>query len=671
MEGMKRQKRKGRMFRPALLLLYSLTLVMFSEVVLAQGIVWQKLGGVGNRIGNMFSSYAANPGPTFFDLIIFFVIFFALCWIGFNQVFKEARNANIALSVAVGLALSIALVYGGKFTLKKLLPFAAVILFMLIIVGIYALLKKFLFTKDTAASKIISFMVAIIISIALLFLAWSMMCSDYGCERSPTMQKVFGSQSIIGKLFGGVNSAFGGSSYSDYSPTSSEEPVGYTTPLTPGTVPKKEESGTTNYLFIAGIVIGALLLLGGGYLGTRKLRKMWKKSPAWVFASRLKEMDTEEKSIIESFRQLCEAVKNEQTTLDQSRHIVDKITTDIKETIGGEIDFVKGQKKEIDERIDQLRAFNITEKHIVEDPSNGILTNIQKQLVAMNTIPAELKKEIDAFKNIAQHFDEHDKILQTFKQYNFSEAGSITNLLKRLNENKASFTELAKQCERLIEIYTKMQAEVATLAGKRKLDNYPKILEYVRAIRDGAIRLNKIFAWKVSMIHYLGSRMKEVQDDIEQMHETERATMEKYLSEAEQMKGQGSMDIAIYLALHVLENVKYLKTAHLRQDSMNALDSMVENAKKIISEAIPKLFNSFKDRIQGQLLLNDHKRVMKLVDTISRLQSVEADLDKEFSTLINNTYANKLATLKMLCKTYIRTCRIRADLENELQLLVS
>lgn len=660
------------MFRPALLLLYSLALVMFSEVVLAQGIVWQKLGGVGGSIGSLFSSYAANPGPTMFDLIVFFTIFFALCWIGFNQVFKEARNANIALSVAVGLALSVALVYGGKFTLKKLLPFAAVILFMLIIVGIYALLKKFLFTKDTTASRIISFMVAIIISIALLFLAWSMMCSDYGCERSPIMQKVFGSQSIIGKLFGGVNSAFGGSSYSDYSPTPSEEPVEEipAAPSTAGTA-AKEEAGTSYYLIFAGILISVILLGGGGFLGVRKLRKMWKKSPAWVFASKLKEIDTEEKSIIDSFRQLCAAVKNEQTTLDQSRHIVDKITTDIKETIGGEIDFVKGQKKEIDERIDQLRAFNITEKHLVEDSSNGILTNIQKQLVAMNTIPAELQKEIDAFKNIAQHFDEHDKILQTFKQYNFREEGAITNLLKRLNENKASFTALGQQCNRMIDIYTKMQGEVATLAGKRKLDNYPKILGYVRAIRDGAIRLNKIFSWKVSMIHYLGSRMKEVQQDIEQMHETERATMEKYLSEAEQMKGQGSMDIAIYLALHVLENAKYLKTVHLRQDSMNALDSMVENAKKIISEAIPALFNSFKDRIQGQLLLNDHKRVMKLVDTISRLQSVEADLDKEFSTLINNTYANKLATLKMLCKTYIRSGRIRADLENELQLLVA
>lgn len=660
--------------RIALLTLVSvLSAVMLSERVLAQGLI----GRAGSRVSAMLSSYAANPGPTFFDLIIFFTIFFALCWIGFNQVFKEAKNANIALSAAVSVALSVALVYGGRFTLKKMLPFAAVILFFLLILGIYAVLKKFLLTKDTTASRIVSFVVAILISVGLLFLAWNMICSDYNCERNPVLQKILGSQSVIGKLFGGVNDAFGGESYLDYSPEQYDEPSddipGEDTEGAAGEgksgegAGEYEGTGSADYALIAGVALVALLLLGGGIFGWTKMRRMWKKSPAWVFASRLKEIDTEENSIIRSFRELCEAVKNEQTTFDQSRHIVDRITTDIKETIGGEIDFVKGQRKEVDERIDQLRAFNLTERHLIIDPSNGILANMQRQLKAMDTIPAELKKEIDAFDNIAQHFDEHDKILQTFKQYSFSEKESISRLIEQLKENRENFLKLARQCNRMIEIYNSMHAEVDTLAGKRKLDNYHLIVRHVREIRDGAIRLNKIFAWKVSMMHYLGSRMKEVQAELDQMHETERATMAKYLTEAKKMEGENQIDIAIYLALHVLENAKYLHSAHLDQASRKAIDAMVEGsrredgsieregAKDIIRRCIPLLFGSFEGRIKEQLMRRDYKRLEKLADTISRLQSVEADLDKEFSALINNTYSNKLADLKSLCRAYARS----------------
>ena len=102
--------------RLALLTLVSAIIaVLMSQTVLAQN-VFQRMGG---GISGYFSNYATTTGPTFLDLFIFFVVFFALCWIGFNQVFKDAKNANIALSSAVGAALAVALVYGGQFTLRR------------------------------------------------------------------------------------------------------------------------------------------------------------------------------------------------------------------------------------------------------------------------------------------------------------------------------------------------------------------------------------------------------------------------------------------------------------------------------------------------------------------------------------------------------------------------
>ena len=188
------------------------------------------MSNAGNTFGGWLNSYASSDAPGFLDFLIFSVIFFSLCWVGFSQVFKDAKAANIALSISLGFALSVALVYGGKFTVKKLLPFAAVILFLLAIVLIYSLLKKFVFTKDTIVSKVLSVIVAILISCALLYLAWSFICSGSNCENNAFMKKIFGSESIVGKLFKDVGSI----NVAPIPKPTPSTPAGTPTPTKPG-----------------------------------------------------------------------------------------------------------------------------------------------------------------------------------------------------------------------------------------------------------------------------------------------------------------------------------------------------------------------------------------------------------------------------------------------------
>jgi hypothetical protein len=652
----KETKKKREVKRLALLLLLSsIFTIILSELVLAQGVF--------GRVNNMFARYAANPAPGFLDFFVFFIIFFALCWIGFNQVFKDARKANVALSVAVGLALSVALVYGGRFTLKKLIPFAAIILFILIILGIYVLLKKTLFTKDTKMSKILAFIITIILAILLIAVAWNMICSDYTCERNPFMQRFIGSQSWIGKAFGGVSSAFGGPSYAA-PPTTGPPSVGVKDITTP---PKKAEG--TDYLpIIAGVIL--LLLFGlGGYKGVKWFRKEWKHAPIEIFAKSLKEVEDNERQIIENFKKLYEAVKNEQTIFDESRHVVDKITTDIKETIGGEIDFVKGEKPDIDRRIIQLQGFNFTESHIITDPMHGILHHIDEQMNQVNTILPGLKAEINEFENVEQYFKEHHDILETFKQHDFREKNALARMIERLNKNKEDFQTLSDKCRRMQQILAQVQTEVNTISRK-KLDSYHLVVKHVREIRDASIRLNKLFAWKVNMIHYLAARLKELQHEIADLHRSELATMERYLNEAQLLRGHNKMDIAIYLALHVVENAKYLVNHHLDDDAKGKLKSQVKEAKKLITECIPKLFDSLKDRIQGEIDYGNYKRLIKLSKTIERLKAVEKEFDQEFRTLINNVYANKISLLMQLCKELDRSGTARDELFRELGITI-
>jgi hypothetical protein len=400
----------------------------------------------------------------------------------------------------------------------------------------------------------------------------------------------------------------------------------------------------------------------------KKLHKPYKKRKRFkAFYEKLRGIQQSEDEVVKKFRELYDAVKNEQTMFEQSRHIVDKITTDIKDTIGGEIDFVKAEKKEIDTKIDDLRTRNVTEKNFIADPTDGILHHISNQLSEINTLAPELKREIDELEDIESHFKEHDEILKTFKQHKefFRQKGVITNIISRLDQNKQAFTDLAARCDRMIQLFDETQNEVGTLAKRRSLKNYPQIIVHVRAIRDAAIRLNKIFAWKVSMIHYLSKRLKELQTEIGLLHQGEMETMKRYISEAEEMKTRNNFDVAIYLALHVMENAKYLDNVHLDAGSREEITTQRTQAKKIIRESIPELFGSFKDRIEAEIDRGGKTKywmLSRLAETISRLQSVEDEFDKEFMTLINNTYANRLTTLKILCKELIKIGTARKNL---------
>jgi hypothetical protein len=413
-----------------------------------------------------------------------------------------------------------------------------------------------------------------------------------------------------------------------------------------------------------------LLLFGlGGYKGVKWFRKEWKHAPIEIFAKSLKEVEDNERQIIENFKKLYEAVKNEQTIFDESRHVVDKITTDIKETIGGEIDFVKGEKPDIDRRIIQLQGFNFTESHIITDPMHGILHHIDEQMNQVNTILPGLKAEINEFENVEQYFKEHHDILETFKQHDFREKNALARMIERLNKNKEDFQTLSDKCRRMQQILAQVQTEVNTISLK-KLDSYHLVVKHVREIRDASIRLNKLFAWKVNMIHYLAARLKELQHEIADLHRSELATMERYLNEAQLLRGHNKMDIAIYLALHVVENAKYLVNHHLDDDAKGKLKSQVKEAKKLITECIPKLFDSLKDRIQGEIDYGNYKRLIKLSKTIERLKAVEKEFDQEFRTLINNVYANKISLLMQLCKELDRSGTARDELFRELGITI-
>jgi len=665
----------------------------------------------GDKISGFFDNYASNDEPGLFDLFLFTVIFFALCWIGFSSVFKDAKNANIMLSLSVGVSLSIALVYGGKFGLVKLLPFAGIVLFIVAFVLIFALLKKFIFTKDTILSKILSTVVAIIIAIALIMFVWNTICDSGKCESNAFMQKFTGTDSILGKFMYWLDNLSTGA------------PIPSPPSTSPGAVTKKTQlcgngkldsgetcdpraspNGCQGGLFkldqvcdncercqdqssagavydnVAGnkLIYVAVAIIFGLLFWQRKdlkekyrKRKERKKNKKGLEAleETLKKIEEDEKSMLHSFGKLCKAVRNEKTTFEHSRHIVDEITADIKETIGGEIEFIKAadadQGGNISTRVDQLVAFNNTEKHLITG-DEGILNKIDEQLKKIEEVPKELQDEINALENTLEHFDDHNRILQTFKQHDFIEKNILVSMTVKLRENKDNFSKMSGSCNVMIEILKKMHDEIRGIVATGKID-YPMIRKHIREIRDNAIRLNRAFSDKVSVLHQIMHRLQEIKEDIARVHEEEKSRILLFLEDARKSHEHGRLDSAIYLASHVIEIVDNLKNSELDAGSREALLKQADEAKKIIEESLPRLFDSMNEEIQKELDKGEFDKVLQLTEHIGKVEFIRDEFNTEFRHVLSE-YEKKVDQLRKLCEKMKENSDARKGLFEDLGL---
>lgn len=165
-----------------------------------------------SRTGGTLSGWFTSETPGTFDFVLFGIMFFALCWIGFQKWFEGAKGASIALSVTLAIALSAALVFGGKIGVRKLLPFASLLLFLLVVVAIAFILQKLVFKSDTALSKILTFVVAMILAALVMGFTLSALCEGESCEKNPFVSNLVGKASLFGKIADWFNDRFEGPS---------------------------------------------------------------------------------------------------------------------------------------------------------------------------------------------------------------------------------------------------------------------------------------------------------------------------------------------------------------------------------------------------------------------------------------------------------------------------
>jgi len=678
----------------ALLIVLSFIAILMSSA--AEAAIWDAFGRIGSSIsggvGGFFGSYANAQGPTFLDVIVFAIIFVVLCYVAFTNVFKDAKQANVVLALALGIALSLGLVFGGNFTLKKLFPFAGVILFLLIFIGIYALLKKFVFTKDTTFSKIISAVIAIIVAAALIFALFSMVCSDRSCESNPILGKIFGHSSIFGNLLERFDGLFKGL-----------PPPPANRPLTPAVIARcgdGEKQGNevcdpggrpgvartaegcddgelcdncrrcipgsgwdafidgagNNWKLISLVIV--LLIVGSALVVKRKNiadsfrkwrhdRKHGKKRES--VETVLRDIEKEESEMLNHFRALCDSVHKERDTFRSEKELMERLATDIKDTIGGEIELIQSATAQpggnIHDHIHNLMGFNeVTQQHII-----GLIINeIDSQLNKLNNIPAELEKELKEIRNVHELFDEHSSILDSFQQFEFGEKDFISGIIKQIQDNKDRFDEMRDGCRRMVQILGNMMADVQTIAGRK--DDYHEILGHLKDLRLNSQKLNKLFAWKVSMLKYMVTKMKETQTTIHQIHQEEcRNLKESFLAQAGSAMENGNFDTAVYLASHVIEAGRELIRKEMAPEDKEELVNVIRAARGIIQSSIPKVFDSMKPRIRDEIQKREFTKLKLFAEKMERIDFVSKDHGSDFAALVSD-YNAKMQKLKLLAE---------------------
>jgi len=172
--------------------LFALLFVLFSVVVSAedtgvslnqqsstpsssssvQSVVTSVSSGNGlTRIAQYFKNEEWKNNSKLFDFMLYFLLFFSLCWLGFGSWFGggnnnalSAQNKGAVIGLSTSIALALAFALHAKFPIAHLFPMGKFFLFVTFTLLMYGLLSNpKLIGSNTFAQKALSIFVAIVI----------------------------------------------------------------------------------------------------------------------------------------------------------------------------------------------------------------------------------------------------------------------------------------------------------------------------------------------------------------------------------------------------------------------------------------------------------------------------------------------------------------------------
>ncbi|MFC1723318.1 hypothetical protein ACFL0V_04215 [Nanoarchaeota archaeon] len=636
----KNNKNKKRM---TVFLLCILIVILLSNIVAAQFFskVSSGIKNTGSRISNSgvgqyFQKYAATDKPTFLDFFLFAVLFFAMSWIAFNKFFQDAgKGPVIAMSVAIGLGLAAALVWGGKFTIKKLLPFALVFLGIAIFIVIYVLLSRFVFKGETAGSKAGAAIIALIITGILMFFMISAVCNNNRCNTSPILSKVFGPNSMFGKI-GGWFGNIGGGGYTP-TPTPRPQPKPPTPTPTPtmdlGTIPAKTMSTSKK----VGIGIGILLIIGAIALIPWMIRKHREGKKKMMpgseeekglyikFNEILDHLTKSDEVIKEDFHKAKSELKQESEKFSKEKELAEGLK-DIDETIGGEVEKIQ---EDIKEGLDF---------HELQQHNRAEITHVTKIMDRLNRdkhLLETLEIDLDKINESLERLEEADNVFDSMKKAGLEsterlEHSEIEKMKGELATLTQAFQEFSERCQLMSQILESGNVNLQELK-KGKIKDYDELIQKVMHLRTHFSHLNTIFAEKVGLFRQIAQYLEELDEEIKKINDDEYKKLSEFKKIMDEKFAADQFDTALHFADLVKDNadihIKYEEhdKAVKHEDWTPEEEARLQKLKDL-KKAAEDMFNDCKKKVHPD----------KFMKSLNKLKDATSIADLEEAEEINN-----------------------------------
>ncbi len=174
--------------------------------------------GVG-RIDDFFQNGEYQQHSKIIDFGLFFVMFFALAYLGLSKVWGEGfgkpgtgKGPIVALSLALALALSFAIVTQTRFSITTIFPVAKAIFFLIIFFVLWGLMVMSKMFGEGGWGKFIAAVLALIATYLIFSIGTHMICQMSDNMDDPACKSDFFNAffTILGRIFGIDEWGFGG-----------------------------------------------------------------------------------------------------------------------------------------------------------------------------------------------------------------------------------------------------------------------------------------------------------------------------------------------------------------------------------------------------------------------------------------------------------------------------
>jgi len=195
-----------------------------------------------SRIDDFFSNDEYLQHGKIIDFALFFVMFFALSYLGLTKVWGEGygkpgtgKGAIVALSIALSLALAFALVTQTRFSITTIFPMAKAVFFLIMTFLLAGLIIHSKVFGEGTAGKVIAFIISALAIYLVVSIGTHMVCQMSDNMDDPACKSDFFNAiyTVLGRWFGFGEGAAPGGAGGPGGPGAGGAPTGPTGPGAP------------------------------------------------------------------------------------------------------------------------------------------------------------------------------------------------------------------------------------------------------------------------------------------------------------------------------------------------------------------------------------------------------------------------------------------------------